>query len=193
MANIDYQERAHRYLSARFKDLETFTKEEFQIATGWSESAFKTYWSKQLKWLLETTDSELYRVRGTFARYLNITDFRAHLSQVKGHANEYEYQEYEKVIVYEFYMPLAHEIALRMTLDSLFYEDVIIPRLKRIDAQSLTQHIPPEKLFGDAGAVDRARLFVDRKFGGYSIYHVSGRFRADSLCTQGARPFACVL
>ena len=88
---------------------------------------------------------------------------------------------FDQVVVLEFYMPLTQESALRRTLDSLFYTDVIVPRLRRIGAERL------QAVFGDGdetSLVDRATRFIDQKFRGYSIYRVDGRFRSGPVrCT----------
>lgn len=52
------------------------------------------------------------------------------------------------MVVYELYMPLTHESALRMTLDSLFYKDAILPRLRRIGIEVLGE-------FDAAGSKER--------------------------------------
>jgi hypothetical protein len=95
-------------------------------------------------------------------------------------ADAYAPTTFDHVVVLEFYMPLTQESALRRTLDSLFYEDAIVPRLERIDAGRL------RAAFGgadDASAIERAARFIDAKFRGYSIYRVDGRFRAMPLAT----------
>jgi hypothetical protein len=86
---------------------------------------------------------------------------------------------YDHVVVLEFYLPLTQEGALRRTLDSLFYEDAILPRLKQIGAERLGE------VFGgdETDLFDRVRQFIDHKFRGYSIYRVDGRFRAMPLTT----------
>jgi len=87
---------------------------------------------------------------------------------------------YDEVVVLEFYMPLTQESALRRTLDSLFYEDAIVPRLRQIGADRLAD------LFGmsdEAAVLEHVRRFIDEKFRGYSIYRVDGRFRAMPLTT----------
>ena len=87
---------------------------------------------------------------------------------------------FDQVVVLEFYMPLTQEGTLRRTLDSLFYEDVIVPRLRRIGADRL------KAVFGDGdetSLVERATRFIDQKFRGYSIYRVDGRFRSGPLTT----------
>jgi hypothetical protein len=87
---------------------------------------------------------------------------------------------FDHVVVLEFYMPLTQEGTLRRTLDSLFYEDVIVPRLQRIGVDRL------RGVFGEgdeASIVAHARRFIDQKFRGYSIYRVDGRFRSGPLTT----------
>ena len=86
---------------------------------------------------------------------------------------------YDHVVVLEFYLPLTQEAALRRTLDSLFYEDAIVPRLEHIGAERLRQAFGGD----EQDLFDRVRRFIDQKFRGYSIYRVDGRFRAMPLTT----------
>jgi hypothetical protein len=102
--------------------------------------------------------------------------------------DRYAPRTYDHVVVLEFYMPLTQESALRRTLDSLFYEDAVGPRLRRIDRERL------RAVFGDGeddAVLERATRFIDEKFRGYSIYRVDGRFRSITLTTlQGAAEIA---
>jgi hypothetical protein len=178
---VDSQERAHRFLSQHYVDLESFAREDFRLATGWTKSTFDTYWTKQFESLLEGADASTYRVKGSFGRYLSFREFQKHVTQVKDARTDYQKIEYNDVLTYEFYLPLAHEKALRSTLDSLFYENAVLPRLRRIDQQSLEKDFPQTQLFGEGSVLDRAKAYVDKKFRGYSIYHVNGRFRGADL------------
>src|SRR5581483_11193546 len=101
-------------------------------------------------------------------------------------SSDYAPTTFTNIIVYEFYMPLAHEGALRTTLDSLFYRDAIEPRLRRIGIPKLTAAGLFEKLLteSDEEFFEKVLKFVEQKFGGYSIYHVDGRFRATGLLSQ---------
>jgi hypothetical protein len=88
---------------------------------------------------------------------------------------------FDDVVVLEFYMPLSQETALRRTLDSLFYEDAVLARLRKIHPQRLGE------LFGvteHATPIESARRFVDERFRGYSIYRVDGRFRSGPMTTM---------
>lgn len=96
-------------------------------------------------------------------------------------ADTYAPTTYDDVVVLEFYLPLTQETALRRTLDSLFYEDAVVPRLRAIDPRGLNT------LFGygdDDETLEAARQFIDDRFRGYSIYRVDGRFRSMPLTTM---------
>lgn len=123
MPPFDSQRAAHRFFSERLQNLEPFTKEDLGAATGWSKSALNTYWSKQFKGLLESVDGTRFRVREQFRPFLDWKRFRTLVTQVKTVSADYEPTVFENIIVHEFYMPLAHENALRVTLDSLFFKD----------------------------------------------------------------------
>jgi len=154
-------------------------------ATGWTKSSLDTYWSKQFRGFMEELPNGRYRVKEGFRPYLDWRKFRSLATQVKTASTDYRpAPPFESVVIYEFYMPLAHESALKTTLDSLFYKDAILPRLKRTGKAKLVSHgfqdIPGQS---DDNFYARVLKLVDEKFGGYSIYHVDGRFRAGGLKT----------
>jgi len=97
---------------------------------------------------------------------------------MQSHADTYTPTTYDQVVVLEFYMPLTQETALRRTLDSLFYEDALIPRLRAIEPGRLNA------FFGDDETLTSARHFIDQRFRGYSMYRVDGRFRSMPLTTM---------
>jgi hypothetical protein len=183
--DLTTQRVAHRFFLERFQTLQVFTKAELMTATSWSESSLTTYWSKQFKGFVEEVSGG-YRLKENFRPYLDWKRFRALVTQVKVVSSDYEPTVYDNIIVYEFYMPLAHEAALRSTLDSLFYKDAIVPRLHRIGRSRLqiASLFPPVTGESDDAFFARVLSFFESKFGGYSIYHVDGRFRADKLSTQ---------
>ena len=139
MPSLDSQRAAHRFFSERLQTLEPFTKEQLRQATKWSTSTLDTHWSKRFKSLLEPVDGTRFRVKERFRPYLDWKKFRSLVTQVKVVSADYEPTVFENIIVYEFYMPLAHESALRVTLDSLFFKDAIVPRLCRIGFPKLQQ------------------------------------------------------
>lgn len=184
MPSLNSQRAAHRFFSERLQTLEPFTREQLRQATKWSTSTLDTHWSKQFKSLLEPVDGTRFRVKERFRPYLDWKKFRSLVTQVKAVSADYEPTVFENIIVYEFYMPLAHESALRVTLDSIFFKDAIVPRLHRIGFPKLQQFFARLSGEHDDAYIERVCKFVEAKFVGYSIYHVDGRFRAFKLSTQ---------
>src|SRR5581483_8642381 len=172
--DLTSQRKAHRFFIERFNNLAAFTKEELRLAAGWTE--VDTYWSKQFKGFVEKLDGNNFRLKENFRPYLDWKRFRRLVTQVKVASSDYAPTTFTNIIVYEFYMPLAHEGALRTTLDSLFYRDAIEPRLRRIGIPKLTAAGLFEKLLteSDEEFFEKVLKFVEQKFGGYSIYHVDG-------------------
>lgn len=184
MADDTTQKAAHKFFIERLQTLEPFTKEDVRKVTGWSDASADAYWSKQFKNILEQVDETHYRVRDRFRLYMEWKKFKDLVTQVKTAPPSYAPTVYEEVVIYEFYMPLAHEAPLQRTLDSLFYRDVMFPRLRRIGVEPLKKHFEYLTTDTDDSFFEKAATFVDSKFGGYSIYHVDGRFRAGDLLTH---------
>lgn len=122
--------------------------------------------------------SESYRPYTTWKR------FQRHVTQVRPVAADYKKSEYERVIVYEFFMPLTNEAALRSTLDALFYKDNVVPKLKAIGLGKLAEHIPRNEEETDDAYLNRLCLWIGDHFGGYSIYHVDGRFLGGKMLSR---------
>ena len=184
MADDTNQRAVHRFFTERLRTLEPFTKDELLEETGWTAKSLETYWPKQLKGLVEDLGNGRYRMRERFRLYAPWKKFQQLVTQVRTVPPTYAPTIYEHVVVYEFYLPLAHEAALRLTLDSMFYSDALLPRLKRIGAAELAKKFERPAGQTDVDLLASVLTFIDKKVGGYSIYHVDGRFRAGKLCTQ---------
>jgi len=184
VADTTTQRLAHRFFTERLQTLQPFTKADLSNATLWPEGTLNTYWSKQFKGILEDLGNSQYRMRERFRLYLDWKKFRNLVTQVKTVPPSYAPTVFKDLVIYEFYMPLAHESALRLTLDSLFYKDAIAPRLRRIGVDELQKRFQRLTTDTDDDFLARVATFVESKFGGYSIYHVDGRFRAGKLSTQ---------
>lgn len=85
---------------------------------------------------------------------------------------------------YEFLLPLTHENHLRKALDDLFYVDTIRQRLAEIGMTRLTTWIERDSGESEESYMDRVHKFISDHFGGYSISHVSGRYRAAPLMSR---------
>lgn len=180
----EQQAKAYNFLLEKFRSSGTFTKPEFQNATGWDDAAFNTYWSKQFKPLV-TAVGDRFRVRGVFARYLRPNAFRDQVvSQTRRQAVGYEQHKHEKVIVFEFFMPLRNEEYLRSALDALFFRDSICARLQWFAEGELHRRFPPAA--NESSETYRNRLcdWIGDRLIGYSISHVGGRFRVGTLKTR---------
>jgi hypothetical protein len=176
------QKKAYEFLLKKFTSQEFFTKSEFQQATGWTKSStFETYWTKQFQTLVVAQSATHYRVSEVFRRFTAWDKFQNHVTQKRRVAADYTTFTFDKVMLFEFFMPLTNEGYLRTSLDALFYKDTIISRLKTVPITKLKQEFPSLPSESDKDYLERICKWVSGKFVGYSISHVSGRFRAAEL------------
>jgi hypothetical protein len=183
-ARQEKQQLAYDFLFDKFETQATFTKGEFQAHTGWPDNSFNTYWSKQYSTLLVPIDSQNYRVSEAFRRVLDWRDFQTHVTQNRRVSSDYSTFTYENVVLFEFFMPLTNEGSLRQSLDALFFKDSVESRLRSSDQSILKRKFPPAPTETDSDYMNRICEFVSNTFGGYSISHVNGRYRADILKTH---------
>ena len=182
---LEGQRRAFSFLTSRLQSQESFTKEEFKRATGWTEgTTFETYWQKQFKSFVEPIGKGRYHVIETFRPFMTWTKFRQHVTQVRRVVTDYSPVVFDYVLIYEFYMPLTNEAHLRTTLDSLFFRDTILARLTTIGIESLRAQFQIRDGETEDQYFQKILNFIEQSFVGYSISHVNGRFRADQLLTQ---------
>jgi hypothetical protein len=182
------QRAAHTFLREHFLSGETFTLDDFRKVTGWQKSGtLNTYLRKQYRGLIENIDggpliSETahYRVTEAFRRFVEWKHFRQHVTQVRIVLTSHE-RVRSKVLIYEFLMPLTHETELRITLDTLFFKDTILRKLKAIRSKDLEAHFPRDASHTNEEHLNKIVDFIGGHFVGYSISHVDGRFRAESI------------
>ncbi len=184
MADDTTQRAAFAFLRAHLQSQEPFTIDEFIAATGWKKpGTLNTYLRKQYKGLIEKVSNTHYRVTDAFWKFVTWRKFKSHVTQVCRVVTDYQPAS-SKVLIYDFLMPLTNEEHLRMTLDSLFYKDRVLARLRTIGAPKLSKVIPKDGKASDEDYFDEILQFIQNHFVGYSIHHVSGRFRSDALRTQ---------
>ena len=183
MNKYSHQKLAHEFLLGKFDSLESFKKSEFEDACGWpkEKDTFSTYWTKQFQRLLVPLGNDSFRVSEVFRRFIEWDQFQSHVTQNKHVSSYYNGVTYSWVMMFEFFMPLTNEGYLRTTLDALFYKDRVKRRLKA-NISSLKQHFPPGNN-DDEIYLDELCAWVTKYFGGYSIGHVAGRYRAGELMT----------
>ena len=152
-------------------------------ATGWRESTVKTYISKQYRDFLKKDPDGRYGVRPEFKR-LSEANFLQLTTQKRRVFSSYIRAKYPQIVAYEFLLPLTREDRLRKALDDLFYEDTIRQRISEIGLPQITGWIEQENGESEEDYIRRVCEIVSEKFTGYSISHVSGRFRAAPLQTR---------
>jgi len=185
MSKYTHQLQAHEFLLKKFDLLEAFTKEELEDACGWpkDKDTFSTYWTKQFRPLLVPVGRESFRVSEVFRRFVDWERFKTHVTQNRPVHSDYSGVTYGNVMMFEFFMPLTNEGFLRTSLDALFYQDTVKRRLKA-NLADLKQRFPPTGLQDDETYLEELSIWVAKHFGGYSIGHVAGRYRADQLKTH---------
>lgn len=184
-AKEESQKRAFQFLLNKYTTQEAFTADEFQKATGWTDATFRTYKSKQFQGLLKEVGSNQFRVSHVFRRFATWDKFQNEIvSQNRRLAQEYKFNVCPNVLIFEFFMPLRNEEFLRDALDGLFYKDVLTTRLKSLDRRQLLENFPNERRIKEELHIEGICEWLSTKFVGYSIQHVSGRFRADALKTR---------
>jgi hypothetical protein len=190
MADEHNQRSVHRFFCQHFTSQEPFGKHDLQAVTDWTDTSFRTYWSKQFRPLLVEVGVEIFRVSEFFRRFVRWEEFQKHVTQVRG-ADAYRPLTYDNVLVFEFFMPLTNEGPLRQSLDALFYKDTIRRRLHTLGVARLNERIQREVGETDEAYLERVGLWISERISGYSISHVSGRFRGyDLMCLDEAAKVA---
>jgi hypothetical protein len=182
---VAQQRAAFDFLRDKYNTQELFTREQFQAATGFGDVSFDTYMSKHFRDLLVKVIDDKLRVSLAFRQYATWRKFRDNVvTQNRILTRQYERSSYENVVMFEFFMPLRNEESLRAALDGLFYKDSIKFRLKTINEVDLKKQFPPQMIEADEDYLERICAWIADRFVGYSINHVSGRFRVGELRTK---------
>ncbi len=181
MANdSDSPKKGYKFFRERARDGKPFSFEELQNASGWSRASVETYKSKQWKDLLEKSGAGRWTVRKEFLR-LSESEFLDHISQKRPLFSRYNRRGHEHYVMFEFLLPLTRESQLRAALDDLFYSDTVDQRLREIGVTKLAEVVTRDtKEVADAFYARVVELAAAR-FGGYSVSHVSGRYKAAPL------------
>ena len=177
------QRAAYEFLLEHYQTQEPFTIQQFSDATGWIGRTLDTYRTKQFKAFFENVAVDQYRVSDSFAKFISWPRFKAHVTQTRRVVTGYDPTSYE-VLIYDFLMPLTNEEYLRTTLDSLFYRDKILARLRTSGLEKLAEYFPRRDGIDDEEFTRDILTFISKRFVGYSISHVDGRFRSGDLMTR---------
>jgi hypothetical protein len=182
MSNDDKQRKAYDFLLRYAKSQEQFTAEELGVYVGWENTTPSTNLGKQFKSVV-SKEGKLYRVKRQFI-HLDEEEFVKRTSQKEHILPSYKRTSYNSVLFYEFLMPLTREDLLKQALDSLFFKNTLLDKLKSLGLDSFYSVLPRRTGESDDIYGGRIAAEVSKYFGGYSITHANGRFRADALLTQ---------
>jgi hypothetical protein len=177
------QRAVYDFFVEHYTTQEAFEPEQVRALTGWKKRTLETYWSKQFKAILVPAGPGKWRVSEGWRNYAAWEKFRPLVTQVRGPASsDYSLLLHDSVLIYEFFMPLTNEAHLRGSLDGLFYRDTVINRLKGMELSKLHEQFPAESGETEDAYFLRLSEWISKKFVGYSISTVSGRFRAEDIC-----------
>jgi hypothetical protein len=177
----DSPRKGYKFFRERARDGKSFTL----AASGWSRASIDTYRSKQWKDLLEKAGDGQWTIRKEFLR-LSESEFLDHISQKRPLFSRYSRKGHQHYVMFEFLLPLTRESQLRGALDELFYSDTVEQRLREIGVTKLADIVArTTKEVADDFYARVVEIATDR-FGGYSVSHVSGRYKAAPLMTRHA-------
>lgn len=183
MTRDERQRVAYEFFLTKLEANDAFTVQELVTATGWAERSVATYLGKQYHEFIERLPGATLRVRPRFRR-ISWGQFRGLSTQKRQVFQEYRRRSYDAVVQYEFLLPLTREDQLRESLDSLFFVDAIRQRLDEIDLDELRTWVGQETDESPEEYLQRLTDQVGKTFFGYSVSHVSGRFRDKELLTR---------
>ncbi len=176
-------QKAYEFLLEKYKFKEKFTKEMFRTSTGWGKKIFNTYFSKIFKNIVKKVDDKHYLVTETFRKVSSWRKFEAFFSKVQLIPANFSTLWYKSVMIYEFFLPLSNETDLKSALQSLFYKDTVVQRLKMFDIEDIKKFFPMNSKESISEYYERIFGWISKKFSGYSIGHYQGRFKIDELKT----------
>lgn len=187
MPSDENQRKVFDFFVSHLDTQEAFTQQDLKAVVSWKGKTFGTYWSKQFKPLVIKTGGGKYRVSEAFRRYATWEKFQQHVTQVRRvDSTDYKRIEFNTVRIYEFFMPLTNEAILRTTLDALFYKDSVKARIRRIPSDKIRKVFCDNHGESEGAYIDRLCDWISKKFVGYSVYHVSGRFRVGGLVDRAS-------
>ena len=172
---------AYSYLKKLAATGEPYTDAGMAAETGWKEDGtVSNYRSKHWHhWIKEDVDGSLY-VSPTFEG-VGEGDFINLHRQRTDFYSKYKRKMYEHAVTYEFFLPLTRERELTRALDAIFYSDTLDRLVKEAGIDKFLPEFPEVASVPESDARNSIIKFVSERFTGYSISHVSGRFRSGDI------------
>jgi hypothetical protein len=183
MADQTKQKAVYAFLRDHARAGTTFSVDEICAKVVWKRKTAETYLSKQYAAYVEKTADGRYRLIPEFRR-VSWDEFQELVTQVRRPLASYNRATYRAVVVYDFLMPLTREDKLRKALDALFYRDTLARRIQEVGLETFAKSIPRKPGDNDGAYMGRILAFIDDRIGGFSVSHVSGRFRIGPILSR---------
>jgi hypothetical protein len=183
--------RAFDFLITHAQERKSFSVEQFSTEGGWSIPETRERIINRLSDLIYQ-EGELFFAKPEILR-VRLDDFKELLDQKKRLFADYVLEVSSSILIYEFFMPLTREDRLREALDNLFYRDTIEQRIQEIGIPGIRAGLKLPSDYSEDKIQGMVFDFIESTIGGYSIYLVNGRYRADVLASRAevvSRPFA---
>jgi hypothetical protein len=191
-AGINFQiKRAFDFLIKHAQERKSFSVEQFSTETGWSIPETRERIINRLSDLIYQ-EGEGFFAKPEILR-VRLDDFKELLDLKKRLFADYILEVSSSILIYEFFMPLSREDRLREALDNLFYRDTIEQRIQEIGIAGIRAGLKLSPDYSEDKIQGMVFDFIESTIGGYSIYLVNGRYRADDLASRAevvSRPFA---
>ena len=182
--------RAFDFLIEHAQERKPFSVEQFSTENGWSIAETEEHIDTRLSDLVYE-EGEQYFAKPEILR-VRLDDFKELLHQKKRLFANYVLEVSPSILIYEFFMPLSREDRLREALDNLFYRDTIEQRIQEIGNARIRDGLKLSSDYSEDKIRQLVFDFMESTIGGYSIYMVNGRYRADRLASREevvTRPF----
>jgi hypothetical protein len=177
---------AFEFLRKHAESQTGFDIDQLASAAGWTKVSARTYINKKWKDYLrekKQNGKKIFTVQKSFLR-LTQQQFLAQFTQKETIRTAYERAKHVSFVQFEFLLPLTREDKLRRALDDLFYKDTMTARLHDIGLENMVRLITREEREAEEKYVDRVCHAVAERFGGYSVTHVQGRYKAWELLSR---------
>ncbi|KAF0108670.1 MAG: hypothetical protein FD146_556 [Anaerolineaceae bacterium] len=171
---------SYNFLRQKAQSNQDFEFRELKAASGWTEENTRTNISKRLRQFLEEVSKDNYHVKKNILDVVYSEYYRL-FKQSNIIVPQYNEHQHPDVVIFELFLPLTCEDKLRKALDKLFFKDTVLKRLQSIGMKELQEGFRKEDNETESGYLEGICKFFSDKFGGYSISHVSGRFRSKDL------------
>jgi hypothetical protein len=183
--------RAFDFLFIHAQERKPFSLAQFSAETEWSVSETQENILKRLSDIVYEKGGK-YFAKPEILR-VRLSDFEELLDQNKRLFTDYILEVSPSILIYEFFMPLSREDRLREALDNLFFRDTIEQRINEIGISQIRNGLKLSSDYSEDKIHQLVYEFMESTIGGYSIYLVNGRYRADSLASReevAIRPLA---